>query len=116
MFEIKSFIDGYEVVGSGVLHLGVPRCKIVFDGMPIEMEFKNDLGAVRYDMRVEGRTLYFDLYNFKNSLGEGRVEPIVIAQAQGRSVLFSFYVETLGGQGDVRVMSYSFLLGANENG
>lgn len=116
MVVVKGFVNGYEVINSGVIHLAGSTAQLVLDGMPIDIIFKDDGGVVRFSAETEGNAVRLSLFNFGNALGEGRIDPFSIASVRGRDVKFTFFVHTVDKAKSERVISYTFLMGPEANG
>ncbi len=116
MVVVKKFVNGYEVIDSGTIHVAGDSLQLVLDGMPIDILFKDDGGNARFITEVDGLSLKISLFNFNNPLGEGRIEPIGVATSQGRDIKLTFFSHTIDKAKSERVFSYTFLMGPQVNG
>lgn len=112
--DVKSFVNGYEVVASGLVHVVGSKLTIVFDGMPVEISFIQDGAGVRYSTAVVGNSVVMSLFNFA-TIGDGRIEPVAIASSNGRDVQMTFWVNTINSEQMLREFRYTFLLGPKIN-
>lgn len=119
MFEVKASVKGYEVVSTGEIHAVECPIDFVVAGLKFRIAFKDDSSSQtsRYVSEIIDQTLVLNLYNFNNSLGEGVLEPLVIASTNGRNIAITFYVYSIKGPAGVgRRFSYAFLLAEQKNG
>ncbi|MBH3399153.1 hypothetical protein I5S60_06190 [Pseudomonas fluorescens] len=116
MFEVNASINGWEVVGSGFLHISGTFARIVFDGMPIEIKFESDGDSVRYDFTPSDKDMTLTLYNFDSQAPQGKIEPVVMAASGGRDIKMTFIVQTLNKELNLRIFSYTFLLEPESHG
>lgn len=101
-----------ELLDSGVVHMeGLETVVVKVAGLQFHFSFKSDEGAVRYTGKLEDGILYFELFNHKNSLGEGKFEPIEVAQVQGRPLSLTYFVNTLNNDANARRFEYAIYLG-----
>jgi hypothetical protein len=112
---VKAFVDGYEVIDSGVIHLTGTTVEFVVDGLPIEVLFKIENLPPKYAVTIEGYKVVLTLSDFSSKEGQGLIEPLVVASSQGRDIKMTFFVQTLP-DSHYRIMSYAFLLAPNLNG
>lgn len=119
MFEVKASVNGYEVVHTGEIHAVECPIDFVVAGLKFRVAFKDDSSntASRYISEIVDQMMVLNLYNFNNSLGEGVLEPLVIASTNGRNIAITFYVFSMKGPaGTGRRFTYAFLLGEQQNG
>ena len=84
---------------------------VTIDNLKFVFAFKSDDGGPRYAGRLEGDGLCFDLYNHKNSLGEGMLTPIEVGHLSGRALSFTYFANTLNADNNARRFEYAFYLG-----
>ena len=113
--EVKALVNGFEVVASGIVHVVGSALTIMLDTMPIEVTFLSDLGGVRYSTEVKGVSVQVSLYNFL-TIGDGMINPVGIATAEGRQVYLTFWVNTINGPQQIREFRYTILMGPKING
>lgn len=113
MFEVKTSVNGYEVVSSGEVHAVNSPIDFVVAGLKLRIAFEEDDGVnARYQSEQAGDVFVLKLYNFKNTLGEGALSPIPFATTNGRDIAITFYVYSIpNAVGIARRFSYNFLLG-----
>lgn len=64
--------------------------------------------GTRFDADVVGGALVINLYNFDNSLGQGKMEPMEIGTLSGRRLFVIFFVNTI--EKSLRQFNYTFML------
>ncbi|MBC3336611.1 hypothetical protein HU732_09930 [Pseudomonas proteolytica] len=119
MFEVKASVKGYEVISTGEIHAVECPIDFVVAGLKFRIAFKDDFSSPtsRYVSEIIDQTLVLNLYNFNNSLGEGVLEPLIIATTNGRDIALTFYVFSIPSPlGVGRRFSYAFLLGGKKDG
>jgi hypothetical protein len=109
-FPLKITTSGYEVIASGVVHLTKPEVKFSLANLIIKYQFKNDSDGARYGAEVTDGELVIGLYNFNNPLGQGKLEPMEIGTLGGRRLFATCFVNTPGGNDDIRQFNYTFML------
>ncbi|MCX7097887.1 MAG: hypothetical protein NTV43_08295 [Methylococcales bacterium] len=109
--QISTKVAGRELLTSGVVHFeGEHQVAVTIDDLKFVFEFKRDDGNPRYVGRLEGDVLYFELYNHKNSLGEGLLAPLDIAQLNSRALSFTYFTNTVNAEMNSRRFEYAFYL------
>jgi hypothetical protein len=104
-----------ELLGSGVVHLeGDESITFNVASLKIVFEFRTDEGAVRYAGSVKEGTLYFELFNHKNVLGEGILKPVEIAQVGGRALSVTYYVSTVNADTSARRFEFAVYVGSTK--
>ncbi|HHX8443393.1 TPA: DUF6864 domain-containing function [Vibrio diabolicus] len=101
-------IPGYQVISSGVVHLTSSEVTFKMANLTIKYKFITDASGVRFDASVINDELIINLFNFSNSLGEGRIEPVEIGTLAGKRLFATWYVHTV--QPNMRSFSYTFML------
>ncbi|MGI2162357.1 DUF6864 domain-containing function [Shewanella oncorhynchi] len=109
-YPLKITTSGYEVIASGVVHLTAPEVKFSLANLVIKYQFKNSSEDSRFIAEVIDNELVISLYNFNNSLGQGRIEPIEIGTLGGKRLFATWFVNTPTGSGDIRQFCYTFML------
>lgn len=109
-FPLKITTSGYEVIASGVVHLTEPEVKFSLANLIIKYQFKSDSDGSRFGAELVDDELVISLYNFNNSLGQGKLEPIEIGTLDGRRLFATCFVNTPAGNGDIRQFNYTFML------
>ncbi|HCG8549714.1 TPA: hypothetical protein N2898_004599 [Vibrio parahaemolyticus] len=111
--KVTLVVDEKEVLTSGIAHLdGTKSVSLKVEDLSIKFLFENDGSGSRYTGRAIGNTeLELTLWNFNNSLGEGKLDPIPIGQLEGKKLFLSFYVNTLSEKENVRRFEYVLYLG-----
>ena len=105
---IKVSTAGYEVIASGVVHLSEPEVKFEVANLVIKYLFKSDSDGVRFGAEEINNELVISLYNFSNSLGEGKLEPMEIGTLGERKLFATCFVNTT--EKNIRQFNYTFLL------
>lgn len=119
MFEVKASVNGYEVINTGEIHAVECPIDFVVAGLKFRVAFKDDSSntASRYVSEIIDQIMILNLYNFNSSLGEGVLDPLVIASTNGRNIAITFYVFSIKSTAGVgRRFNYTFLLGEPQNG
>ncbi|MGZ9738056.1 DUF6864 domain-containing function [Pseudomonas sp. GNP012] len=116
MFEVNASINGWEVVGSGFLHVSGTFARIVFDDMPVIIRFESDGGGTRWEFEPSDKDITLTLYNFDSQAPQGKIEPVVMAASAGRDIKMTFVVQTLNKELNLRIFSYTFLLEPENHG
>jgi len=116
MFEVNASINGWEVVGSGFLHVSGTFARIVFDDMPIDIKFESDGDGARYEFSPSDKDITLTLYNFDSQTPQGKIDPVVIAASNERDIKMTFIVQTLNKELNLRIFSYTFLLEPENHG
>jgi hypothetical protein len=98
----------YEVIASGVVHTNGSDISFDLAGLKVNFIFSNDVGGTRFHGAINENTLTITLYNFNNTLGEGKLDPVEIGMIGGRSLYTTWVVNTIENQ--LRQFSYTFLL------
>lgn len=101
-----------ELLSSGVVHLD-GTAPVIFDvaNLKFVFDFKTDEGVARYSGTMKENTLYIDLFNHKNALGEGLLTPLELAQVGGRAISITYYVSTVNADTNARRFEYAIYLG-----
>lgn len=107
-YPLKITTSMYEIILSGVIHIKEQEVKFEFANLEIVYKFVTDSKGSRFESEVIEKKLVISLYNFSNSLGEGRVDPVEIGTLDNRKLLATFYVDTH--KDNVRQFNYSFML------
>lgn len=108
-YQLKISSAGYEVIASGVVHLTDSEVKFDLSGLIIKFRFASDSGTTRLDASVINSELIITLYNFSNSLGEGKIEPIEVGTLNGKRLFSTFFVTTPQNN-NLRQFNYTFML------
>jgi len=119
MFDVKAYVNGYEVISTGEVHAQNCPVEFLIAGLKLKFVFETikDGTTARYQSEDESGTLIIKLINFNNSLGEGVLSPLSIASAEGRDIAVTFYVHSMENDiGTARRFTYCFLLGPEKNG
>ena len=105
----KVSTGNYEIIASGVAHLTENEVKFELANIVIKFEFKSDgKKEARFNGEVIENELVITLYNFSNSLGEGKIGPMEIGTLQNRQLFVTFYVNTI--KDNLRLFNYTFML------
>ncbi len=105
----KVSTGNYEIIASGVAHLTDNEVKFELANLVIKFEFKSDeKKEPRFNGEVIENQLIITLYNFSNTLGEGKIEPLEIGTLQNRQLFATFYVNTI--KDNLRLFNYTFML------
>ena len=107
-FPMKITTSEYEVIASGVVHLTEPEVKFSIANLVIKYQFKTDSDGSRFGAEVINDELIISLYNFNNSLGQGKIEPIEIGTLGGRRLFATYFVNTP--EANIRQFNYTFML------
>jgi len=96
------------VIASGVVHLTEPEVTFNLANLVVKYLFKTGSDGTRFDAEVIDGALVISLYNFDNSLGQGRLDPMEIGNLSGRKLFATFFVLTT--ETNVRQFNYTFML------
>lgn len=111
--QVVVHVGERELLTSGVIHLeGSDPVTITVANLKFIFDFKTDDAGPRYTGTFKDQALYLDLYNHKNSLGEGKLTPIEIAQVGTRPLSVTYYASTVNADTSARRFEYAFYLGA----
>jgi hypothetical protein len=108
-YPLKVTTSSYEVIASGVVHITEPEVTFNLANLTIKFVFKSSSDGTRLNAEVIDDALVISLYNFNNSLGEGKIEPMEIGSLGGRRLFSTFFVNTPEGN-DIRQFNYTFML------
>lgn len=112
--QFKKRVGNFDVLISDQIHVsGDNQFEIEFDGLILKFEFIVDMSCndTLYEKKIDSNILTLKLSNFKNSLGEGILEPIRVGNYSGKALYLSFFVWTINEEKGLRIISYSFYLG-----
>ncbi len=103
--QIKT--GNYDVLFSGVVHLWTEEIEFKLEDLKIKFAFKSDSSGARltYDI-INDKELQVNLFNFSNSLGEGKIEPIELGTIKGKKLSVSFFVNSV--ENNLRQFNYTF--------
>lgn len=107
-YPLKVTTSNYEVIASGLVHLTEPELTFNLANLILKFNFKSGSDGTRVDAEVIDGALIINLYNFDNSLGQGKIEPIEIGTLGGRRLFSTFYVNT--SEKNIREFKYTFML------
>jgi len=107
-YPIKITSNNFEVILSGVVHITEPEVKFEIANITVHFQFKKDTGGGRYKGEIDGNKLIINLFNFSNSLGEGKLDPVEIGTLGDKKLFATWYVNTV--QNSYRQFSYTFML------
>lgn len=105
MSKVTVFNKGFELIYSTVLHVTNDEFKLVYDGLSLDVLFKDDGGTGRYSSSIVDGGVVLELFNMSNPLGEGALEPIPFARTSGREVRLSFFVNTVNKETKYRIVT-----------
>ena len=113
--NISTKVAERELLTSGIVHIeGEYPIVISIDEFTFIFSFKSDDSGPRYTGGFEEKTLNFDLFNHKNSLGEGKLTPIEVATMNGRNLSFTYFVNTVNADTNARRFEYAFYLSESQ--
>lgn len=106
--------NNLEHLESGSLMIRGTELDLDIDTIKIKFSFLQDSKGIRYEGNVIDGVLYFKLYNFKNTLGEG-VYPVKVGTLRGRELYLGFHVHSSLDSNDStgRIFNYYIMLGGN---
>ncbi len=107
-YPLRITTSGYEVIASGIVHITEPEVKFNLANLIIKFLFKTDSGEPRYNADVVNEELVISLYNFSNTLGEGKIDPVEIGTLGGRRLFSTFFINTT--ELNIRQFNYTFML------
>jgi hypothetical protein len=107
-YPIKITSNGYEVIASGVVHITEPEIKFEVANLTVQFQFRKDTGGGRFEGEIDNNKLIIKLFNFANSLGEGKLEPVEIGTLDNKRLYATWYVNTI--ENSLRQFSYTFML------
>ena len=113
--EVKALVNGLEVVASGIVHVMGPKFTIFLDSMPVEVNFLVDGFGMRYATEAMGAYVNLNLFNFQ-TIGDGMLVPLGIANSNGRPVYITFWVNTVNVLQMAREVRYTVMMGPLING
>lgn len=109
---IKVNVGKLEVVTSGVVHLeNETSFSIKVNTISLSFNFRDDTGQTRYEGKVVGDDIQFDLYNHNNVMGEGMLTPLSFCTVDGRPVYFTYYCHTISIEKKSRRLDYVIYIG-----
>lgn len=117
MADVKINVGKYEVIYSGTFHVADCQVDLVFEGVKLEVVFKNDGGEPRYTSTVknDGFGVLLELNNFNNAFGEGKLDPIPFVISNGHEVKLTFFVHTLDKEKNLRSLTLTLLKAPEKN-
>jgi len=107
-YPLKITTSKYEIIAAGIIHLIENEVKFELANLVIIYKFVSDSKEARFETEVIKDELVVNLYNFKNSLGEGRINPIEIGTLNQRKLFATFFINT--NEDTIRQFNYSFML------
>lgn len=107
-YPLKIVTSGLEVISSGVVHLVEPEVKFSIASLTFKFRFKSESGDSRFESNIVDDEMIIDLFNFNNSLGQGKIEPMEVGTISGRRLFITFFVNTI--EKNLRQFNYTFLL------
>ena len=107
-YPLKVKTGSYEVIASGVVHLAEPEVTFELANLIIKYSFKTGSSGTALDAEVVDGALVITLYNFDNSLGQGKIEPMEIGILSGRRLFATFFTSTI--EKNLRQFNYTFML------
>ncbi|MFH6953751.1 DUF6864 domain-containing function [Pseudoalteromonas sp. XMcav1-K] len=108
-YPLKVTTSSYEVIASGVVHITEPEVTFNLANLTIKFVFKSDSDGTKLEAEVVDDALIVSLYNFNNSLGQGKIEPMEIGNLDGRRLFSTFFINTPDSS-NVRQFNYTFML------
>jgi len=108
-YPLKITTSGYEVIHSGIVHLHEPEVEFEISDLTFKFRFKKGTDGTRFDADIVDNVMVLTLFNFDNSLGQGKIDPVEIATLNGRKLYITFFVNTM--EDNVRQFNYTFMLG-----
>ncbi|XAZ48375.1 DUF6864 domain-containing function [Pseudomonas simiae] len=118
MYEVKAYVNGYEVIATGEVHSLNWPIDFHVAGLKLRFSFEitKDGTTARYASEDDNGVLDIKLVNFTSVPGEGVLVPIPIATIDGRDIAVTFYVHSMESEkGMLRRFTYCFLLGPENN-
>lgn len=108
----KVKVGSLEVLTSGVVHVGKDTNLFLdYGGLKMEFRFESDGKETRFAGEVQNEVLTWKLFNFSNSLGQGKLEPIRIGALNNRELHVSFFVWSPDAENGLRIINYVLYLG-----
>ncbi len=109
---VQVMVGGLELIHSGLLHMdGETEVSISIGDLKYTFVFKSDAGGARYESQASGMAMTINLFNFNNSLGEGKLKPIQVGYLNDRKLYLTFFGNTLVSEGSIRRFEYAFYFG-----
>lgn len=110
--KISTKIGSHELLISNVVHTeGNKEIFIKIDTLEFKFIFKDDDGEPRYSGEVNNNILEFSLYNHKNTLGEGILNPIEVGKLNDKTLSFTYFTNSVNPSNNSRRFEYAFYLG-----
>jgi hypothetical protein len=111
--QVITSIGGRTVLTSGIVHVeGDQPINVQISNLFFVFKFAKDDGGSRYVGEAKEGELILTLYNHSNSLGEGFLSPISVANLDGKQLSLTYFVNTLDNLRGARRFEYVFYLGA----
>lgn len=110
--NISTKVAERELLTSAVVHLeGDESVTVEIDSLRFIFTFKSDEGSPRYTGTIKDGALVLELFNHKNSLGEGMLTPVAVGTLSGRPLSFTYFANTINADKSARRFEYAFYLG-----
>ncbi len=110
--KISTIIGSQELLVSNIVHIeGDKDVLVEIDNLKFKFTFKEDSGEPRYSGEINDDVLEFSLYNHKNSLGEGILNPIEVGKLHDRTLSFTYFASSINPSSNARRFEYAFYLG-----
>ena len=97
----------YEVISSGIVHTNGTEITFNIASLKVKFTFNVDDGSARFQGSISDNTLIIALYNFNDSIGEGKLDPVEIGSVGGKNLYVTWFVTTIDDK--MRQFNYSFL-------
>ncbi|MGV5525295.1 DUF6864 domain-containing function [Pseudomonas sp. XP1] len=114
--EVKAFVNGCQVIHSGIIHMVGRKAEINVEGLPININFLDDGMSQRWGLEGHGKSVDLNLFNISGSLPEGVVEPIEIARSPSGIFYITFLTALMDKSKQFRSFEYTILFKEQLNG
>lgn len=114
--EVKAFVNGCEVIHSGIVHVVGDTLQLVLAGLPVNIFFLDDNKGARWETTGSLSSLEVKLYNLNGTLPEGRVEPVLLASDNDSDIFLTFLVSTIDKSRACRSFQYTVMLKGKSHG
>lgn len=112
---LSVIVGDKELLTSGVVHLqNQKEISFRLANLNFIFRFTSDTDKPRFTGEMVEDKLILNLFNFKNSLGEGRLDPVQIGTFESRKLYVTWYVNTVEVETDSRIFQYAFYLGGRD--
>jgi hypothetical protein len=106
-------VGEFELLAFGTVHVeGAQPISVALANLKFVFEFREDDKGPRYaGKNLPDGSLLIELFNHKNSLGEGKLTPVLVGQVNGRPLSFTYFTHLVAPDTLARRFEFAFYLG-----